>query len=130
MSMSSSLALQTALHGRLVDGLSVPVFDALPSGTAPDTYVLIGAEEIRDASDQSGAGAEHRCGVSVVSRVAGFGEAKAIASQITEILTAPPLTLSAGRIVGFWFHQAKAIRLENGALRRIDLQFRARTEAL
>lgn len=130
MSAVASLALQTAVHDRLSGALTVPVLDALPSGTAPETYVLIGPEEIRDASDISGAGAEHRFSVSVVSRTSGFAEAKAVAASVSQSLLSGGIVLGEARLVAVWFHAARAVRLENGALRRVDLTFRARVEIL
>lgn len=130
MSAAASLALQTAVHGRLSSALTVPVLDALPSGTSPETYVLIGPEEIRDASDKSGAGADHRFLVSVVSRAAGFAAAKAVAAAVSQSLLSGGIVLGGARLVAVWFQAARAVRLENGALRRIDLTFRARVEIL
>ncbi|MFN3936645.1 MAG: DUF3168 domain-containing protein [Gemmobacter sp.] len=131
MSYGASAALQAAIYQRLtataaLDG--VPVHDALPPGTAPETYVLIGPEEASDASDRTGGGAEHRFAVAVVSRAAGFADAKALAVAVSDALTGAELVLSRGRLVGLWFLKAKAQRLEGGALRRIDLTFRARVE--
>lgn len=126
MSYGSGMALQVAVHARLSETLAVPVLDAVPAGSAPETYVLIGPEEVRDAGDGTGAGAEHRISVNVVSRAAGFAEAKVVAVQVSDALTAGVLSLARGRVVGLWFQQAKALRLENGALRRVDLTFRAR----
>ena len=37
----------------------VAIYDAVPPSPA-GTFVLVGPEEVRDASDKSGAGAEHR----------------------------------------------------------------------
>lgn len=130
MSYGSAAALQMAVYDRLTTELSgVPVLDAVPGGQAPETYVLIGPEEVRDASDKSGDGAEHRVSVSVVSRAAGFAGAKAVAVAASDALTGATLSLARGRLVGLWFLQAQARRLDNGAVRRVDMVFRARIEA-
>jgi hypothetical protein len=131
MSYGSAAALQAAVYARLADdpGLAgVPVLDAMPVGQAPETYVLIGPEEVRDASDSTGPGADHRLAVSVVSRAAGFAGAKAIAVAVSDALSGATLALARGRLVGLWFLTAQARKLDNGAVRRVDLVFRARVE--
>lgn len=130
MSYGGAAALQAAVFERLMGSLEVPVYDAPPSGAAPETYVLLGPEQVRDASDRTGAGAEHRFLISVVSRAAGFAEAKGVAVAVSDALTGASLALSRGGLVGLWFLRAEARRLENGALRRVDLSFRARLDAL
>lgn len=130
MSYGSGAALQAAVYARLAAELAgVPVLDAVPGGQAPETYVLIGPEEVRDASDSSGSGADHRLAVSVVSRAAGFAGAKAVAVAASDALTGASLVLARGRLVGLWFLTAQARRLDNGAVRRVDMVFRARIEA-
>lgn len=125
-------ALQSALHGWLTGFAAlagIPVVDALPSGDVPLTYVLIGPEEVRDASDKSGNGAEHRVTLSVISEAAGFFSAKTIAAEIGDAMEATALPLPEGRVVSIRFQRAVARRLEAGAARRIDLVYRIRIEA-
>ncbi len=129
MSYAMAAALQTTVYAALtgwsaLDG--VAVFDALPEGATPETYVLIGAEDVRDASDKTGAGAEHRITVSVISAAAGFSAAKAIAGAVCDALAATGGAMARGRIVGVGFLRARARRTADG--RRIDLSFRARLE--
>lgn len=131
MSYGGAAALQAAVFARLISfaGLSgVAVYDAVPPGEAPEVFVLIGPEEARDASDQSGGGAEHRFSLSVISREAGFSGAKAVAAAVSDALVDADLVLSRGRLVGLGFLRAQARRRDNGAVRRIDLTFRARIE--
>lgn len=129
MSYGVAAALQAAVYQRLVAQLpGVAVHDAVPPGGGAGTFVLIGPEEARDASDKSGGGAEHRFIVSVISDSSGFLAAKEIAVQISDALVDAVLTLSRGRLVGLAFQKAQARRLEAGALRRIDLRFAARVE--
>jgi hypothetical protein len=90
--------------------------------------VLVGPEEVRDASDKSGQGAEHQLAISVVSDGTGFLAAKAIAGAITDTLTGANLTLTRGHVVSFLFLRASARRIDEGEVRRIDLIFRARIE--
>ncbi len=134
MSYAMAAALQAAIYQRLrgsseLDALvGDAVFDAVPAGAAPGLYVLIGPEEVTDRSDKSGAGAEHRFTVSVVSDAAGFQAAKTAAVAVSDALTDPGLVLSRGRLVGLWFLKAVAKRAGAAEARRIDLTFRARVE--
>jgi len=128
MSYVAALALQQALHARLSGALEVPILDAPAHGQAPSTWVQIGTEEVRDASDGSGGGAEHRLGITVFSTEAGFAVAKAVAVDICDALGGPALPLVRGRMVGIRFLDARARRTGNVGLRRIDLRFRARIE--
>jgi hypothetical protein len=130
MSYGLAGAVQAGVHGALVahPALSgVAVMDAVPPGGAAGTFVLIGAEEVRDASDATGAGAEHRVEVSVRSDAAGFLAAKGMAAAVCDAMEG--LALTQGRVVGVWFLKAKAVRSEDGAERRVDLTFRVRVEA-
>lgn len=134
MSYMSGAALQVAVYQHLLAdaGLAALIGDAIhdapPPGTPSGSYVVLGAEEVIDRSDVSGPGAEHRFTVSVVSDSAGFQLAKQIAGRISAILPDAELALTEGRLVAIWFHHAQARRVEGGAVRRIDLRFRARIE--
>lgn len=134
MSYAVAAALQAAVFERLsgdaelsalVDGA---IHDSAPPRSPRGTLVLLGAEEVIDRSDRSGAGAEHRLTVSVLSDAAGFLEAKTAAVRISDLLAQADLALSRGRLVGLWFDRAEARRIEGGRVRRIDLRFRARVE--
>lgn len=132
MSYGSAAALQAAIYQRLTatTGLAgVPVVDALPKGSGKGTFILIGPEEVLDASDASGAGAEHRLTVSVISDATGFRAVKDIAVAVSDTLGEAQLVLLRGRLVSLRFLRAVARRLDEGAVRRIDLSFRARIEA-
>lgn len=131
MSYAMAAALQEAVFARLsaLPGLAgVPVLDAVPKGQRAGTFVLIGSEDVRDLSDATGRGAEHRLTVSIVSDAAGFLAAKTLAVAVSEGLEAAPMALSRGRLVGIAFQRAVARRLDEGKVRRIDLTFRARVE--
>lgn len=131
MSYGVAAALQAAIYYRLANdaGIGVPVFDALPTGEVPETYVQLGTEEVRDRGDGSVAAAEHRISVSVVTSAAGFAGAKARAVAVSDALEGADLTLGRGTLVGLWFERARARRDgAAGRLRRIDLRFRARVE--
>ena len=135
MSYGVSAALQTAVFRQLIGDAQVStlsggaIYDAVPAGAVPQTYVTLGPEEVREASDRSGAGAVHRFTVSVVSEAAGFGAAKTLAGAVCDALEDAALTLSRGRLVGLWFERASARRTgTGGTIRQIDLRFRARVE--
>lgn len=135
MSYGVSAALQAAVFQRLsgdrriISLIGSAIFDAVPAGVVPQTYVTLGPEEVRDASDRSGAGAVHRFTVSVVSEAAGFGAAKTLAGAVCDALEGAALTLDRGHLVGLWFERASARRTgTGGAIRQIDLRFRARVE--
>ncbi|MEN9408715.1 MAG: hypothetical protein RL216_689 [Pseudomonadota bacterium] len=131
MSYGLAGAVQAAVHAALVahpDLSGVAVMDAVPPGGAAGTFVLIGAEEVRDASDISGAGAEHRVEVSVRSDAAGFLAAKGVAAAVCDAMEGVAVAAPA-RVVDVGFLKAKAVRSEDGAERRVDLTFRVRVEA-
>lgn len=131
MSYAATAALQAGVYALLTADTrleGVAVVDALPEGGISGTFVLIGPEEARDASDQTGQGAEHRLQLSVISSAAGFLQAKTVAALVSEILVDSKPPIARGRVVGIWFLKATAKRLDEGDVRRIDLIFRARVE--
>ena len=138
MSYAQGEALQAAIYARLAGDpalaalVGCAVHDAVPPGTPPGTFVLLGEERVRDASDGTAAGAEHRLTISVVTDAAGFRGAKAVAVAVGDALSAPPLpALARGRLVALWFERAEARRLrgsDGAEVRRIDLSYRARVE--
>lgn len=134
MSYQATAALQVALYDLLTGDATLAgllpggIFDAPPPGTPQGTYGVIGEEEAIDRSDGTGAGAEHRLLVQVVSDASGFATAKAAAARIAAILPGAQPALATGRVVAIWFHQAQARRAEGNAFRRIDLRFRVRIE--
>lgn len=134
MSYGASAALQQAVYQKLLADPALDtlvqgaIYDALPQGTLPSIYVTLGAEDVREASDGTGDGAWHRFTVSVVTDGAGFHAAKQVAAAISDALTDAALTLTRGRVTGLYFFRARAARRGTGALRRIDLTFRARID--
>jgi hypothetical protein len=131
MSYHAAAALQSAVYAQLTGwaGLAgVSIVDAIPSGSSLGTFVLIGPEQVLDQSDKTGDGAEHRFDVSVISDDAGFLSAKEIAAEISQALVGASLTLTVGTLISIGFLRANARRLQQGAMRRIDLSFRARIE--
>ena len=134
MSYAVAAALQGAVFQRLFDDQGVDalvgdaVYDALPSGNLPDTYVTLGPEEARAASDRTGGGAWHQFSVSVVTSTAGFFTAKEVAAAISDALVDADLTLARGTLTALHFMRARAALEAETGLRRVDLTFRARVD--
>ena len=134
MSYATSAALQTAVYQHLVNDpilatqIGTAIFDHAPSGPVPSTYVSLGPEDARDASDVSAQGAVHDFTVSVVTESDGFGGAKSVAAAVSDALVDAPLVLSRGTLVALRFLTARARRVGNGGIRQIDLKFRARVD--
>ena len=132
MSYAASAALQAAIFQTLASDATVAaltggaIYDAVPSGQIPPLYVSLGPEDVRDRSDQTGAGAVHDFTVSVVSDTAGFSAAKEVAAAISDALVDAPPPLARGRILSLTFSSARARRVGRGTRRRIDLRFLAR----
>lgn len=134
MSFATSGPLQEAVFSALSADAALAalvggaIYDAVPRGALPALYVRLGSEEVRDASDCSGAGAEHRITVSVITSHSGFAQAKAAAGAVSDVLHGADLALSRGRLVYLRFDRAKAERRESAATRQIDLRFVARVQ--
>ncbi|WP_428925554.1 DUF3168 domain-containing protein [Marinibacterium sp. SX1] len=135
MSYGVAAALQKAVYELLVTDpalaglIGTGVFDTVPSGPVPPTYVAIGPEEVRDRSDGTGPGAVHRFTVSVISEAEGFATVKTVAAAVGDALNGASPALDRGRLVGLWFERASARRTGQAErIRRIDLRFRARVQ--
>jgi hypothetical protein len=131
MTYAVSPSLQMAVFQHLAAAptlAGVALYDALPSGPLPDSFITLGQEVVRDKSDKTGRGAEHEFTISVISAAAGFSEAKSIAAAICDALDGPTLTLLRGRLVWLRFERGSANREGSGNNRRIDLRFKARVE--
>lgn len=134
MSYGVASALQAAVYQKVSNDPAVTglvgsaVYDALPPGTLPSTYVTLGPESVREKSDKSGRGALHTITISVVTDGAGFQAAKDVAAAISDALDDSDLSLSRGTLIYLNFDRALAKLEGTGAQRRIDLRFRARVE--
>ncbi|WP_342075399.1 DUF3168 domain-containing protein [Yoonia sp. SS1-5] len=132
MSYAMSSALQAAVFQRLAadtalaDLVGTAIYDALPAGSLPSLYVVLGPEDVRDASDKTGGGALHEFTVTVVTESAGFSSAKTAAAAVSDALVDAPLSLTRGSLVSLRFYKAKAARVGTGDMRQINLIFRAR----
>lgn len=134
MSYAMSGALQAAVFEALANDAALSalvgsdIYDAVPTGTVPETYVSLGRERVRDASDQGASGALHRIEISVITTQPGFTAAKTIAGAISDRLHDADLPLSRGRLIFLRFERAEARRIEANAGREIILRFRARVD--
>lgn len=134
MSYGLAEVLQVAIYqhlqsdAQLISLIGSAVYDEVPAGTLPETYVSLGVETVLDRSDKTGAGAEHRLTISVVSEAAGFVTSKAVAVAVSDALDDADLVLARGRLVFLNFDRATAKRVGSANTRRIDLRFRARVE--
>ena len=132
MSYAVSASLQAAVYQALDADAALAalvgdaVYDALPAGSLPPLYVVLGPEQVRDRSDKTGDGAEHDITVSVVTDETGFQAAKQAAGAVSDVLHGAALVLGRGRLVSLNFLKAAAKLDGTGSDRRIDLKFRAR----
>lgn len=134
MSYAIGASLQRAVFGRLVGEADIieivgpNIYDAVPAGTEPQVFVLIGEEVVRDRSTQTSDGAHHDFTVSVFADQQGFANSKKLAAIICDSLLGSGLTLDRGRVTALWFRRARTRRGRAPDRRRIDLQFRAHVE--
>ena len=134
MSYAAAAALQAAVYGQLANDPAISgqignaVYDALPAGPLPGTYITLGPEDARARADGTAGGAWHRFTITVVTEEAGFQVAKTLAAAINDALVDAPLTLTRGHLAALHFHRARAKRDSSGQRRRIDLTFRARID--
>ena len=109
--------------GRFVDGYLLYLLARASSVASAEFH-----QQVRAQGDGTGAGAEHRITVSVVSETAGFLAAKQAAGAVSDALDGAMLSLARGRLVALRFLRARALRTGAGQRRRIDLTFRARVD--
>lgn len=132
MSYAMAGALQAAVYQALMADAQVvalsggAIHDALPTGPVAPLLVVIGPEQVRDASDKTGAGAVHDFTVTVVSAAAGFAPAKALAAAVSDALHGADLVMARGRLVAMDFLRARARRVDG--TREIEIWFRARLD--
>ncbi|MBK5928522.1 DUF3168 domain-containing protein [Rhodobaculum claviforme] len=135
MSYATAAALQAAVYARLASDPVVTqqvggaIHDAVPAGTPPGTFVVVGQGETVDRSCVTTPAAEHRLRISVISNAAGFQRAKEAAAAVSDAMLADPVpVLPRGRVVGVWFARAEAGRVRGTGARRIELTFRVLVE--
>lgn len=136
MSASPIIALRKAIiafilaDARLAAMLGGPkVFDeAARAAEAP--YVVFAEAQMRDWSAQLSRGAEQFLIMSVYSTQRGLREALDIGQRIVALLDEAPLTLESHSLVDLRFVAMESKREQNGRFARVNLRFRATTEAL
>ena len=134
MTYAVGTALQRAVYQRLSNdsallGLLGPaIYDVLPAGPQPETYVVLGREDVRDLSSATHGGAAHRFTVTIATDTGGFRRAKEAAGAVSDALVDADLELDRGRLVSLRFLRGRARRSRAGAARRIDLTFQAIVE--
>ncbi|WP_424966934.1 DUF3168 domain-containing protein [Dinoroseobacter sp. S375] len=134
MSYALSSALQAAVYGALIADPALQslvgdaVYDAVPKGTLPATYITLGPENAVARADRSSAATRHDFVVSVHTEADGFQTIKDVAASVSDILVDAPLALSRGSLSTLEFLRAKARLSTNGQMRQVDLWFRARLE--
>lgn len=134
MSLANSDAVQAAIYDLLSGDAALAaliggaIHDDLPAGAVTGTYLIIGTGEVRDRSHQTGAMAEHRITISVVSDAEGFRTAKEVAGVVSEALVDARPVLTRGRVIGTTFFRARARRDRRSGARRIDMTFRVLVE--
>ncbi|MDO5369858.1 DUF3168 domain-containing protein [Paracoccus sp. (in: a-proteobacteria)] len=137
MSFHASVALQAAVYQALRADAALAglvgdaIFDAMPAAPPSGTHVALGPEDVADAGDMTGGGAQHDFVVSVLSGAedrGGFAPVKEAAAAVVEALEDGALSLSTGHLAGLWFVGARARRADGGSGRRVDMTFRARID--
>ena len=134
MTYAVSYALQLAVYQQLATNIPLSLligddlFDAPPSGTIPQTYVVIGDEIARDKSSKTSGGAMHEFVINVVSDTAGFATAKQVAGAVCDALIDAEMILQRGTLTALNFYSARAVREDSPGIRQIDLKFRAYIE--
>lgn len=134
MTYALSAPLQEAVYTRLAADPEVAslsggaVYDRVPGGVLPPTYVTLGPEDVRGRDARDGAIAQHDFVVSVYTDAGGFQDAKSLAGAVSTALVDAPLVLARGTLISLTFLKARARRQNGAPERRIDLWFRARIE--
>jgi len=135
MSASPVLALRKAIFARLASDARLiaalgggKVFDEAPRNAEPP-YVVFGDAQMRDWSAQLSTGAEHFLILTVYSTQRGVREALEIGQAVVELLNEAPLPLQDHQLIDLRFQAMETRREQNGRFARVNLRFRATTEA-
>lgn len=120
---SAAWALQQAVFAALesAPGLEgVPVFDAVPRGSA-FPYIVIGdGDEAPDG--------DHALTIRIWSRAGGHRESKQLAALVRSALETTPPALDGHALVDLRFSSADYARASDGETWRASLRFKALTE--
>lgn len=135
MTISPVVSLRKAIRARLsADSAllaalgAVKIYDEAPRGAAAP-YVLFSDAKLRDWSTSDSRGAEQIFVISIVSIERGAAEALALGQRIVDLLDEAPLALDGHLLIDLRHQSAETRREHNGRFARVDLRFRATTEA-
>ena len=135
MSVAPVTALRRAIRSALLADSALlaqlggpKVYDEVPSGTAAP-YVVFADTQWRDWSASLSRGAEQIFVLAVWSTQRGLREALDIGERVVELLDEAPLVLSGAALVDLRFQQLETKRDATGRFARVNLRFRATTEA-
>lgn len=122
-------AVQSFVYGLLSADAAVTalvgtaIYDTSPTGVLPDISVLIGAEEVIDASDKSASARLHRIEIEVVARTSGFALAKDVAQAVKSALQGASGPAGSGQVTRVQFKRSAAFRETDEGTRRVRLRF-------
>lgn len=135
MTISPIIALRKAIRARLsADSALVAalgaakLYDEAPRGAAAP-YVLLSEAKLRDWSASDSRGAEQLLTITVISIERGVAEALTLGERIVALLDEAPLTLEGHILIDLRHQSSETRREQNGRFARVDLRFRATTEA-
>jgi hypothetical protein len=104
------------------------IFDEAARTVEPP-YVILAEAQLRDWSAQLSRGAEQFLILSVYSTQRGVREALDIGQRIVDLLDEAPLTLEGHSLIDLRFVAIESKREHNGRFARVNMRFRATTEA-
>ena len=122
-------AVQAFIYDRLAGDAALAslvgtaIYDTPPSDSPPDISVLIGAEEVLDASDKTGSAQIHRAEIEIVARTSGFAAAKDVAAAVRSSLEGASGAAGNGMISRVQFRRAQSLRDTTDGLRRVRMRF-------
>lgn len=136
MSASSIVALRAAMRAAIAGDAAIvaslggaKIYDEAPRSIAPP-YVLFSDTQARDWSSDLSPGAEQFLVISIVSTHRGAAEGLGVAQQLVTLLDQAPLALQDHRLIDLRYVSMETRREQQGRFARVNLRFRAVTEAI
>jgi hypothetical protein len=135
MSVSAILALRRAIVAGLAADAALcaqlggaKFYDEAPRASeAP--YLLFAEAQSRDWSTSDARGVEQFLTLAIVSTARGTREALDIAQRVVDLLDEAPLSLDGHALIDLRFQTMETRREQSGRFARVNLRFRATTEA-
>lgn len=133
MSMDAELALQQAIHARLIEDVPLAalldgrIHDDVPAQAA-FPYLATGEARSRDWSSGDSIGTEIALTLTVWSRAHGRREATEIAGAVKAALHEAALSMTDHTLVSLRFRDGNIVRQRDGTTWRQELRFRALVE--